>query len=201
MKLYFSAGACSLAPHILAAEAGLTVKPIAVNLKTKEYAGGDFTKINPLGYVPVLETDDGTTITEVATILQYIAERKPEKNLVPTTGPERYQTLQWLAFIASELHKGFAPLWADTTPPEMKKMVTERLYTRFDFVEKNLSQKGPYLMGSTFTAPDAYLFTVMSWTKYLNMNMSKWPKIMSYLETVATRPAVQTAMKAEGLIK
>jgi glutathione S-transferase len=197
MKLYFSPGACSLAPHIALVEAGLPHELVKVDLRTHELEDGrDYYAINPKGYVPDLETDDGTRLTEVAVVLQYIADRKPG-TLAPAPGTmERYRLIEWLNFIATELHKGFSPLWKPNTPDAYKAIVVENLGKRFDLLEPVLA-KQTYLTGERFTVADAYLFTILSWSKPLKVDLARWPAITKYLQRVGARPAVQEAQRAE----
>ncbi|HUN45370.1 MAG TPA: glutathione transferase GstA [Stellaceae bacterium] len=203
MKLYFSPGACSLSPHIVLQEAGLAADLVQVDLKAKTTkTGGDFRSINPKGQVPTLELDDGDVLTEGPVIVQYIADRKPESKLAPAAGTkERYRLQEWLNYITSEMHKGFSPLFNPNAPDQWKQAVKDMLALRFDFLSKKLEGK-PYLMGGTFTVADAYLFTILSWGKYHNIDYAaKWPVLQAYLGRVAERPAVQAALKAEGLLK
>lgn len=202
MKLYFSPGACSLSPHIVALEAGLPVETILASTKTKKLADGtDFTTINPLGYVPFLVLDDGQTLREGPVIVQYLADQAPQKNLIPAVGTmERYKVLEWLNFIGTELHKSFGPLFKPGTPEDYKPAVRQALRGRFEWVEQQLAGK-TYLMGETFTVADAYLFTVSGWGKFVGLDLSDLPKLQAYLARVGSRPAVQAALRAEGLLK
>lgn len=199
MKLYFSPGACSFAPHIALHEAGAKFDAVPVNLRTGQYAGGDFKQINPKGYVPTLQLDNGEILTEGATILQYIGDSYPAAKILPAAGDwNRYRCLEWLTFVSSELHKSFGWLWNDKAPEEAKQMAKENISKRFDYVADHL-QKNSFLMGSQFSVADAYLYTVVSWTQYLKFDMSRWPKILDYMERVKARPSVQAAQKAENL--
>jgi len=202
MKLYFTPGACSLAPHIGLREAGYQFDLEQVDLATKKTkSGADYTKVNGKGYVPALQLDNGEVLTEAPIILQYIADQKPESGLVPKAGTmERYRTQEWLNFVTSELHKGLGALFNPKTPEDYRPVAIERINTRLDFLAKQLDGK-PYLMGDRFSAPDAYLFTVLSWTPHLKISLDKWPNLGAYLGRVAARPQVQAALKAEGLIK
>ena len=202
MKLYFSPGACSLSPHIVALEAGLPVETILASTKTKKLADGtDFTTINPLGYVPFLVLDDGQTLREGPVIVQYLADQAPQKNLIPAVGTmQRYQVLEWLNFIGTELHKSFGPLFKPGTPEDYKPAVRQALRGRFEWVEQQLAGK-TYLMGETFTVADAYLFTVSGWGKFVGLDLSDLPNLQAYLARVGSRPAVQAALRAEGLLK
>lgn len=202
MKLYFSPGACSLSPHIVLREAGLPFELEQVDLKAKKTkSGGDFLQINPKGQVPVLELDNGEILTEGPAIVQYIADQKPESGLAPANGTlQRYHLQEWLNFVTSELHKGFSPLFRQTTPADYIPVATENLFARFDFLDKKLAGK-QYLMGDKFTVPDAYCFTVTSWSKYKEIDLARWPNLKAFVDRVAARPKVQEALKAEGLLK
>ena len=201
MKLYFSPGACSLSPHIVAREAGIPIDLEQVELAThKTKAGADFYAVNPKGYVPTLSLDDGSVLTEGVAIVQYLADKAPASGLAPANGTkERYQLQEWLTFVSSELHKGFSPLFGAKTPAEYKVQVKERLASRFDLLEKHLA-KNAYLMGEKFSVADAYAFTVLGWAKYVDVDLSKYNNVNAYLGRVAARPKVQEALKAEGLI-
>jgi glutathione S-transferase len=201
MKLYYAPAACSLAPHIALSEAGLAHELVRVDLRTHTLPdGSDFYAVSPNGYVPVLELDDGTRLTEAAVILQYIADRKPG-SLAPAFGSiARYHLMERLNFIATEVHKGFGPLWKPNTPDAYKTIVVETLGKRFDFIESILA-KQPFFAGESFTVADAYLFTILSWAKHLKVDLSRWQAITSYLDRVAARPKVQDALRAEHLLK
>lgn len=202
MKLYFSPGACSLSPHIVLLEAGLQFDTEKVSLSNKKTASGaDYTEINPKGYVPALRLDTGEVLTEGPAIVQYLADKAPEKKLAPPAGSmERYRLVEWLNFISTELHKSFSPLFRPNTPEETKQAARNTLATRFGFVAKQLEGKD-YLMGNQFTVADAYLFTVMNWAGMVKLDLSPWPVLQAYQKRVAARPAVHAAMTAEGLIK
>ena len=201
MKLYYSPGACSLAPHIVLREAGLKPEIEKVDLAAKKTErGADYWAINPKGYVPALQLDNGEVLTEVSAILQYVADQKPETNLLPDVGSmARYRVLEWVGFISTEIHKGFGPLWKPNTPDAYKAIVVETLAKRLQFVESQLGQQ--YLTGAQFTVADAYLFVVVSWANHVKVDLAPYAKLRGFLERVAARPAVQAAMKAEGLIK
>ena len=201
MKLYYSPGACSLAPHIALSEAGLPYTTKRVDLKTHTLVDGtDYYTINPKGYVPLLELDDGARLSEIAAIVQYIADRKPG-TLAPAYGTmERYRLMEWLNFIATELHKQFSPLWYPTTPEATKDAQIAKLKTRFDLISKTLAAQ-PYLMGNDFTVADAYLFTILNWAPMLKIDLAPWPALIAYQARVAARPAVHAALVAEGLVK
>jgi glutathione S-transferase len=200
MKLYYSPGACSHAPHILLREAGLDFSLEKVDLAAKKTeAGADYKAINPHGYVPALRLKDGTILTEGPAIDQYIADLVPAKKLAPAAGtPERYKLQSWLNFISTELHKQFSPLFNKAVPDEYKAMAKEKILSRFDTINEHLS-RSKYLLGESFTAPDAYLYTVLNWAKYFAIDLATWPAIKSFMERVAARPSAQEAAKAEGL--
>ena len=202
MKLYFSPGACSLSPHIALREAGLSFEMVKVDLSTKQTAdGADFKAINPKGYVPVLQLDDGSVLTEGPAIVQYIADQAPASKLAPAAGTlERYRLMEWLNYIISEMHKSFSPLFNPKASDELKAMVRDALAQRFDYLSTQLQGK-TYLMGETFTVADGYLFTVLGWTVPTQIDLSKWPVLTAYVDRIVARPAVRAAMQAEGLLK
>lgn len=200
MKLYYTPGTCSLSPHIVLNEGGFSFETEKVDLATKKTeSGGDYTAINPNGYVPALVLKDGQVLTEGSAIIQYLADRVPEKKLAPPADTmERYRLQEWLNFISTELHKAFAPLFNPNAPEEWKKQMKELLARRFDYVSSKLDDK-QYLMGDSFTLADAYLFTVLGWGKWVAVDLSPWPVLTRYLERIAARPAVHATLKAEGL--
>lgn len=202
MKLYYSPGACSLSPHIALHEAGLAFEAIPAPTKTHQLPDGtDYYTINPLGYVPYLTLDDGRSLHEGPAIVQYIADQVPAKQLAPANGTyERYKLQEWLTFIGTELHKSFSPLFAPGTPDATKAASIDRIHNRLKWVEGELTGK-QYLMGDTFTVADGYLFTVTNWGQYVGVDLSAYPNLLAYRARVAARPAVQAAMKAEGLLK
>ncbi|MFO1330301.1 MAG: glutathione transferase GstA [Rubrivivax sp.] len=201
MKLYYSPGACSLSPHIVLHETGLPFQAIPAPTKTHKLPDGtDYYTINPLGYVPLLELADGTRLTEGPAIVQYLADRVPDKQLAPAWGTmDRYKLMSWLTFIGTEVHKGFSPLFNPATPEEYKTIAKERLAGRLKWVNEQLEGK-TFLMGDTFTVADAYLFTVTNWAPRVGVDISGLTHLNAYRARVAARPAVQAAMKAEGLI-
>lgn len=202
MKLYFSPGACSLSPHIVLLEAGLEFKLERVDLRGKQTeTGADFLAINPKGYVPALELKDGTVLTEGPAIVQFIADLAPDRQLAPAHGTlERYHLMSWLSFISTELHKNFSPLFRPTSTEDMKEAARATLSARFAWVAQQLEGRD-YLMGSQFTVADAYLFTVLGWGAFVQFDLAAWPVLTAYLQRVGARPAVQQAMREEGLIK
>ncbi|MBU0588109.1 MAG: glutathione transferase GstA [Gammaproteobacteria bacterium] len=202
MKLYYSPGACSLSPHIALHESGLAFEAIAAPTKTHQLPDGtDYYSINPLGYVPLLELDNGLRLREGPAIVQYIADLVPAKNLAPANGTfERYRLQEWLTFIGTELHKGFSPLFNPAMPQEAKILAKDRLLSRLQWVDGELAGRN-YLMGDNFSVADGYLFTVASWGKHVGVDISGMSHLGAYLARLAARPAVQAALKAEGLLK
>ncbi|MFL6712894.1 MAG: glutathione transferase GstA [Sulfurifustis sp.] len=202
MKLYFLPGACSLSPHIVLREAGMSFELEKVDRATKRTASGeDYLQVNPKGYVPALKLDDGQILTEGPAIVQYLADQKPESGLAPKTGTmERYRLMEWLNFTTSELHKQFSPLFNPKVTPDWKQNQLDLLAKRFDHVETNLKGKS-FVMGDRFTVADAYLFTVLNWSNFQKIDLTKWPTIKDYLARIAARPSVKEALRAEGLAK
>ncbi|WP_284466577.1 glutathione transferase GstA [Diaphorobacter nitroreducens] len=201
MKLYYSPGACSLSPHIVLHEAGLAHTSVLASTKSHKLQDGtDYYTINPLGYVPVLELDDGTRLREGPAIVQYLADQAPHKNLAPANGTlARYRLQEWLTFIGTEVHKAFSPLFNPATPEEFKTITKEKLAGRLKWVDSQLADK-QYLMGDTFSVADGYLFTVTNWAPRVGVDISGLANLNAYRARVAARPAVQAAMKAEGLV-
>ena len=202
MKLYYSPGACSMAPHIVAREAGHKLELEKVDIPAKKTAGGeDFWTINPKGYVPALKMDNGQVLTEVGVIIQYLADQKPESGLTAKMGTmERYRQMEAVNFAATEVHKQLGALFNPKMTPEMREVQLGTVERRFNALEKILTGK-QYLTGDNYTVADAYLFTVLNWTKGLKIALDKWPNIKSFVARVAARPAVQETMKTEGLLK
>ena len=201
MKLYYSPGACSLSPHIVSREAGIALDLKKVNTKDKSIdGGGDYWKVNPKGYVPALELDDGQVLTEGPAIVQYLADQKPEAGLAPRAGSfERYQLQEWLNFISTEIHKQFSPLFKPNTPEEYKKVAKDNLAARFAWLDQELGSR-EYLNGR-FSVADAYLFTLLKWTKPTQIDLTRWPNLTAYMSRIGARPKVQEALKAEGLLQ
>jgi glutathione S-transferase len=201
MKRYYSPSACSLSPHIALREAGLAFEPVLASTKSHKLQDGtDYYSINPLGYVPMLELDDGTRLREGPAIVQYIADQVPTKNLAPANGTlPRYRLQEWLTFIGTEIHKTFSPLFNPAMPEEGKQISRERLASRFKFVDGELKGKN-YLMGDHFTVADGYLFVVTRWAKPMNIDLTPFPNLRAHHERVAARPAVREAMEFEGLL-
>ncbi len=200
MKLFLKPGACSLSPHIVLEELGLKYETDTVDLKGKKTgSGGDFLAINPKGYVPALQLDNGTVLTEGPAIVQYLADLHPEKKLAPANGTvERYQLQGWLTFIGTELHKTFSPLFNPAAPQEWKEQCVANITRRLAWVNEQLAGKD-YLMGKDFTVADAYLYTVTGWTKFVKIDISGYANLTAYMARVGARPAVLAALKAEGL--
>lgn len=200
MKLFYSPGACSLAPHIVMRELGAPFELAKVDFATKRAGGEDYLKINPKGYVPTLRLDNGETLTEVAVVLQYIADQKPEAGLAAAAGTfERYRLMEWLAFISTEVHKALGALFNPKLAPEWRAAQIALFGRRADLLCARLKAQ-PFLMGARFSIADAYLFTILNWTGMHKVDMSKWPELKDYMERIRTRPAVTEAMRAEGLI-
>jgi glutathione S-transferase len=198
MKLYFSRGACSLSVHIALREIGSKFDLVQVDTQAKQTKSGqDYRSVNPKGYVPALELDDGQVLTEAAVILQYLADKNPNAKLAPPAGTmERYRLQEWLNFVATEIHKGISPLWSPKTPPEARGAVVERLNTRLEFLDRSLEGR-QFLAGDAFSIADAYLFTVARWTKPLQIDISSFKHLVQYIERIGARPAVKAAIDAE----
>lgn len=199
MKLYYSPGACSLSPHIALREAGLAFEPVLASTKSHKLQDGtDYYGINPLGYVPMLELDDGTRLREGPAILQYVADLAPTKNLAPANGTlSRYRLQEWLTFIGTEMHKTFSPLFNPNMPEEAKTVFKDKLKSRYQWLDGELAGKD-YLMGEQFTVADGYLFTVTNWTKPMAIDLAPYPNVQAWHARVGARPAVQEALKAES---
>lgn len=200
MKLYYSPGSSSLAAHIVLREAGLAFEPVAAPTKTHKLPdGGDYYAVNPLGYVPMLELDDGTRLREGPVIMQYIADQVPHKNLAPANGTlPRYRLQEWLTFIGMELHRSYSPLFNAAMPEEGKKIYRDRLARRYQWLNGQLAGR-EYAMGEHFTVADAYLYTVTRWTKATAIDLVPHANVRAHLERIGARPAVQEALKVEGL--
>jgi len=202
MKLYYSPGACSLSPHIALREAGLAFEPVLASTKSHKLQDGtDYYGINPLGYVPMLELDDGTRLREGPAIVQYIADLAPTKNLAPANGTmQRYRLQEWLTFIGTEIHKSFSPLFNPGMPEDGKAISKTKLRSRYEWLDSQLADKD-YLMGDTFSVADGYLFTVTNWAKPTGVELADLASLNAWHARVGARPAVQEALKAEGLSK
>ena len=197
MKLYYMPGACSFAPHVIVHEAAISLTPVMVGRDKKLPDGSDYRDLNPKGYVPALALDDGTLLTEGVAVLQYLADLKPDAKLIPAHGTiQRYRVLELLTFISSEIHKNFSPLFGTRTPDDYKVQLKETLAGRCGLIERALVDK-PYLTGEQFTVADAYLYTVLRWTKPHNIDLAPWPSIQAFMARTAARPAVLAALEAE----
>lgn len=200
MKLYYAPGACSLAVHIVLQETGFDFALEKVDLaRHRTESNIDFSTINPKGYVPALRLDDGEVLTEVPAILLYLADRADKSLAPPAGGMARYRLYSWLNFITSELHKAFGALFNPDTPEAWKTLLKLTLAKRCDHVAKQLAGK-PFLLGDSYTVADAYLFTVLSWSRWVQLDLAPWPTINEYLARIAARPAVQAALKSEGML-
>ncbi|ORL60122.1 glutathione transferase GstA [Pseudomonas putida] len=200
MKLFYSPGACSLSPHIVLNELGLPYSVEKVDLKRHTTDdGADYYTINPKGYVPALQLDNGEVLTEGPAIVQYLADQKPQANLLPPAGSlERARVQEWLHFIGTEVHKTLAALFNPSITPEARSKTIDTFGKRLGFVEQALQGKD-YLTGNTFSVADAYLFTIVNWAPMLKIDLSPWPTVMQFQKRVANRPAVQKTLQAEGL--
>ena len=202
MKLYYSPGACSLSPHIVLREAGTKFDLVKMSTKTHQLAdGSDYYAINPKGYVPLLELDNGERLTEGPAIVQYLADHAPASGLAPAAGTmARYRLMEWLNFISTELHKSFSPLFNAATPAEAKQIFVDKILGRLKWVDGQLEGRD-YLMGERFCVADAYLFTITNWAAPVGIDITDLKNLSAYRARVAARPAVKEAMQAEGLTK
>jgi glutathione S-transferase len=202
MKLYYLPGACSMAANIALREASLKFDLVKVDRQTKRAADGlDFNEVNPKGYVPALTLDSGETLTENVAVLQYIADRNPAAKLAPAAGTmERYRLVEWLAFINSELHKSFGPLFRKDAPDDTKNYARRNIATRAGWLNSNLGARS-FLMGEQFTVADAYLFVVLGWGARAGIDLAQWPQLQGLVARVGARPNVIEALKSEGLAK
>jgi glutathione S-transferase len=202
MKLYYSPGACSLSPHIVANEAGLAIDLEKVNLaEHKTESGQDYMAVNPKGYVPALRLDDGSVLTEGPAIVQYLADQKPASGLAPAAGTiDRYRLQEWLNFIGTELHKSFSPLFNKASSDDVKNTAKTSINKRLGYLNDQLASR-QYLMGGNFTVADAYTFTIVNWTNFVGIDLKPYPNVGAYMGRVAARPKVQETLKAEGLVK
>lgn len=201
MKLYYAPGACSLSPHIVLREAGVDFELDRVDFKTRRTAGGvDFNTINPKGYVPVLQLDNGEVLTEGAAIVQYIADQHPASHLAPKPATlERARLQEHLNYIAAEIHKGFSPLFSSDLDDAGREAAKKKLATRLDYVEKLFADGRQYLLGDAFSVADAYLFVVLGWSRHTGVALDRWPHLSQFVGRIAGRKAVQESLQAEGL--
>ena len=202
MKLYYSPGACSLSPHIVASEAGIPLELEKVDLASHKTEGGqDFLGINPKGYVPALRLDDGSVLTEGPAIVQYLADRKPATGLAPAAGTiERYRLQEWLTFIGTEVHKNFGTLFNKASSDDAKQTAKTNIAKRLGYLNEQLAER-QFLLGSTFTVADAYAFTIVNWTNFVGIDLKPYPNVGAYMARVGSRPKVQETLRAEGLLK
>jgi glutathione S-transferase len=200
MKLYYSPGACSLAPHIVLRESGLAFSPVLASTKTHKLADGtDYYTINPKGYVPLLELDNGERLSEGPVIMQYIADQVPDKQLAPPAGTmARYRLMEWLNFLTSDVHKGFSPLFNAAQPDEAKALFRQKVGERLKWVDSQLEGRA-YLMGAQFTVADAYLYVLAGWSGAVGVDIGALKNLAAFMQRMAARPAVQAARQAEGL--
>lgn len=201
MKLYFSPGACGLASQMILREAGLKFDLVKVDLASKTYDDGkDFNAVNAKGYIPVLELDNGERLTEGAAILQWAADQAPDKNLIPKAGTmERYRAIEWLNYIATEVHKSFSPLFAAMkAKEEIPERVVKTLLHRLSFADEQLN-KTPYLMGDQFTVADAYLYNVTRWARVMKVDISEMKGLAAFMERVSERPSAHASTEGEGI--
>jgi glutathione S-transferase len=202
MKLYYSPGACSLSPHIVLLEAALPYTLEKVDFGTKKTAAGvDYLTVNSKGSVPALQLDDGRVLTEGPAIVQYLADQKPDSGLAPRAGTfERYQLMEILNYITSEVHKNFSPLFNKEASADWKAAAKTAVGKKFDWLSAFLKGK-TYLLGNNFTVADAYLFTILNWPAHVAIDLAKWPVLAAYHTHIAQRPKVQQALREEGLLK
>lgn len=200
MKLFFKPGSCSMASHIVLEELGISYETEKVDLKTKiTETGTNYLTINPKGYVPALQLDNGDILTECPAILQYLGDRDTSGQLIPANGEvARYHAQSWLNFTGSEIHKNFSPFFNPAAPQEWKDICLANLEKRLAYIDAHLAGKA-YLLGDTFSVVDAYLFTVLGWARHIQLDLGKWENITGYLARIAQRPAVVATLKAEGL--
>lgn len=202
MQLYYAPGACSLAPHIVSREAGIPVELVRVDLAAKKTASGDdFYAVNGKGYVPAVKLDNGQVMTEVATLVQYLADQKPESGLAPALGTaERYRLMEWLTFVSSELHKGLGALFLPTLSDDAKQVLKDKVATRLAWLDNELAGR-EFLFGNSFSPADAYAFTILRWADPLKVDLTAYPNLRAYRDRIASRPKVREALQAEGLIQ
>jgi glutathione S-transferase len=202
MKLYYSPAACSLAIHILLREIGQPFDLVKVDTKSHKTAdGGDYYAVNPKGYVPLLELEDGTRLTEGPVIARYLCDTAKREDLMPAAGTmARYRVEEWQNYVTSEIHKSFSPVFSPAYDATAKQIFIAGLRKKFGWVSEQIAGRD-YLTGNTYTAADAYFFTVTNWAKFVDLDISDLAPVQAYLGRIATRPAVQAALKAEGLTK
>jgi glutathione S-transferase len=204
VKLYYATGTCSLSPHIVALESGIPLDLERVDLRSAPRVtetGADFAAINPNRYVPALQLDDGSVLTEGAAIALYLADLRPDSGLSPALGsPDRHRFHAWLVFIATELHKMYSPwLFHPEYGAEAQAVARSKIAERLAYVERHLAASGPFLMGAHFTAADGYLFTVVGWSRITKVDLAAFPQLRAFMERVGARPHVRAAMESEGM--
>jgi len=202
MKLYYFSGACSLASNIALREAGLNFELVKVDRRTRKTGDGlDYNEVNPKGYVPALRLENGEVLTENIAVLQYIADQSPAAKLAPPAGTmDRYRLIEWLAFISTEIHKSFSPLFRDDAHAEVKQHARKHITARLGYLNGAMGTRS-FVMGEQFTVADAYLFTVLGWGRYVDVQLAQWPHLQRHHERVGARPHVIEALKSEGLLK
>ena len=202
MKLYYTPGACSLAPHIILREGGFQFELEKVDLGTKQTeTGSDFLAINPKGYVPALVLDDGQLLTETSVVVQYFADQTPRSGLAPVPGSlARYRLQEWLNFIAAELHKGLAQLFNPDLPPATQQMVRDTAGKKLAYLNQHL-QQNEFLLDSRFSVADSYAFAIVNWKNFFDIDLAPWPHLADYYDRISKRESVQAALVAEGLAK
>jgi glutathione S-transferase len=203
MKLYYMTGSCSLASHICLYEAGVKFETVGLDRKNHTFPDGEkLESVNSKGYVPILKLDNGQLLTENVAVLLYIADLNPAAKLAPAAGTslERYRLIEWLAFINSEIHKSYRPLFQRESSDELKKYALGNLTKRLGWLDINLGDR-KFIAADHFTAADAYLFVVLNWAGAIKLDLSQWPNLRRLHAELSTRPSVQSALKAEGLIK
>lgn len=200
MKLYFATGSCGLAPQIALREAKEKFDLVKVDFKTKTTVEGDYFQVTPKGFVPALKLDDGEVITEGAVVLQWIADHNPKSNLLPATGsPERYRALEWLNYIATDMHKGYATLFSPFLDEGSKaRFIEGNLGTRFEYLDNHLTSND-YLLGTDFSVADAYLYNILTWSPRVNVDLSAYASIQRFMLRMEERPSVRASIEAEGL--
>jgi glutathione S-transferase len=202
MKLYYSPGACSQAPHILLHEIGLDHEAERVDLRAKKLEdGSDYLKINPKGAVPALQLDSGEVLTENAVILQYLGDRANWPEVLPPLGDfRRYRVLEMVNFITTELHKRFSFLFNPKAGDEPRQLVTDELSKKLDYIDQRLGD-GPFLFGDDLTLPDPYLFVITGWAEKMLGGLDRWPNLRAFRERMIRRPSVRNVLSFEGLLQ
>jgi glutathione S-transferase len=200
-KLYYKTGACSLSPHIVLREAGLLFELVKVDTRIgRTQDGADFRLVNPRGYVPALQNEEGRVLTEGPAIVQYLADLVPSKQLAPPNGTwERTRLQEWLNYLSTELHKGISPLFSPIAPDAWKHAVRDQYEGKLSWLDGQLAKGGPFLMGESYSVADPYLFTILGWLRVVGIDLARWPALADFRARMLQRPAVRAAMDAEGL--